>query len=133
MSKLNRKLIEKMIKRIESKPRGFDQDVLYAEADERAPCGTVACLAGEAYICSATKPEEVLRLIRNGGSILGFDPHAAMGINPKYGVFHIQGQGWPEPYRSQYPQAKTYKARAAVAANFLRAILRTDGKILESK
>lgn len=130
---LNRPLIEKMIVRIEAKPRGYDQNAFYAVPDNKAPCGTVACLAGEAAICSKDDEIEGQRFAVEGE----YDPHELIGCC-SYGqsrhdcsLFVVRGYGWPEPFRSAYPEARTVEARAKVAADLLREVLRTDGKILE--
>lgn len=127
--KLNRELIEKVIERLETVPESFDQNAAYVRADKRAPCGTVACLAGEVIICSAPTIKEGIKLAR----MADVDPSALMGLEDDYGLFAFNAVGWPEKYRDQYTAAKgDQKKEARAAINLLRAILRTDGKILES-
>jgi len=127
--KLNKPLIRKMIKRIETKPLSYDQGAMYAEESDSAPCGTVACLAGEAAICSKRTEAEGIKFA------LGrhYDPFELMGIDSRYAIFNVQGSRWPEPFRTQYRKATTRRKQAAVAVDLLKAILRTDGKILEGE
>jgi hypothetical protein len=49
--KRNRRLLLKTAKRIEEVPESYRQGEWVAN-DDRSPCGTVACLAGEIVICS---------------------------------------------------------------------------------
>jgi hypothetical protein len=128
--KINKPLIRRMIKRIEAKPKGYDQGAFYAEASKAAPCGTVACLAGEAAICSKRTEVAGLKFALR----LDYNPHLLIGCCKSLNchIFDWNASGWPAPHNTEYANAKTYKARARAAANFLRAILKTDGKILES-
>jgi len=140
--KLNKPLIRKMIKRIEAIPEAFDQADFagrWAEGEDRPkpPCGTVACLAGEAVICAAPNAKVGLRRLfrlpyyripMRAEQLLGLSRSTAFGD-----LFDGYADGWPQPFRSQFRSAKTYKGQARAAVNLLKAILRTDGKILEGQ
>lgn len=144
--KINKPLIRKMIKRMEAMPESYAQEViaetLAVAVDEdgvlprpEPACGTVACIAGEAIICESKTVKagvaHLLRLSEKGEAsdyatrILGLSDDAADTLFFEWTV------GWPQPHRTQYANAKTYKGQARAAINLLKAILRTDGKILE--
>ena len=151
--KLNKPLIRKMIKRIETMPESYEQSVFVASEDYESceyeeivqdnqrpepMCGTVACLAGEAIICNAQSVEdgieELKSLDRRGKvdevaeELLGL-PHSVA-----YGLFFDWMQRWPQPYRDEFLAAKgDYKDEATAAVGLLTAILETDGKILEGE
>lgn len=155
--KLNRKLVEKMIAGLESKPESYYQGkYLYwvrsaddaswlavsSESRPAPPCGSVHCLAGKAIIYSAPSVkqgiEKLDRLIRKYNRVGNLRPladEAATLINipnqTNYDLFGGNASGWPEPYKQQWFSAATYRGQARAAINLLRAILRTDGKILE--
>lgn len=145
-NKLNKKLIEKVIKRLEERPETYYQEDWFRFVDEDvakrmgrpAPaCGAVACLAGETIICSArsvTQGIKKLERIMNNTSTTGPVTVATklMGIeNSRYYLFSATAGSWPKPFSTQFRKAKDYKGEARAAVNLLRAILRTDGKILE--
>jgi hypothetical protein len=128
-----------MIKRIEEKPETYDQSVYLSQdigSRRDPPCGAVACLAGEAIICSnrsiVAGIAELQRLVTNACEP---DYTAALRIGIPQEIagnlFYNDASGWPQPFRNQFRQAKTYKGEARAAINLLRAILKTDGKVLE--
>lgn len=150
--KLNRKLIEKMIQRLEDEPRTYDQGTLGEPYDQRKQayeftaalprpeprCGTVACLAGQAIICSERSlPTALATIDRLANRPYGVAAEAAqrMGITQGFDTLHrlfgATSREWPEPFASQWKDAKTYRGQTRAAINLLRAILRTDGEILE--
>ena len=141
--KLNKPLIRKMIKRIETKPetyyqgnyvvRGTNFNSWIKDGRPDPVCGTVACLAGEAIICSEKSIRKgITKLVRldNKGDTKDVAERLT-GIGAWTGVFRAAAVDWPSPYREQWDGAKTYKGKARAAVNLLKAILRTDGKILE--
>jgi len=141
--KLNRqhqRLIQKMIKRIETMPETYEQCTVSAtfkqkpwlfEGRPMPVCGTVACLAGEAIICSEQSVAKGLLKLRRVSDVVGCAA-SLMGIKDvNTWIFGESADEWPEPYRKQWEDAKTYKGKARAAVNLLKAILRTDGAVLE--
>lgn len=130
-SKLNKPLIRKMIKRLTEIPESFDQNAAWAARDKRSPCGTVACLAGEAIICSASTVKEGIRLAMSDNYP---DPTKLMGLPEDHGLFACAAMDWPEPFQTQYHNADgDQKKEARAAIDLLKAILKTDGKILDAE
>lgn len=142
MTKLNKPLIRRMIKRIETMPETYKQSTVCATPKsgprkfENRPmpaCGTVACLAGEAVICSEpTVTKGLNKLNRSWDAI--YLAQKLMGVeSAQVWIFGMDASSWPDPFRRQFDKAKTYKGEARAAINLLRAILKTDGKILEGQ
>lgn len=140
--KLNKRLIRRMIKRFEATPESYDQGTFGQSGvrDNRPPpvCGTTACLAGQAIICSEHKTRDgikkLFKLLDSGARAATTEAARVMGITEaaEEALFYTGlALTWPEPYSTQWLKAKTYKGQASAAINLLRAILRTDGKILE--
>lgn len=147
--KLNKALIQKMIKRIQAKPESYDQGTpgqsyksrveegLYDDDETScrsrpAPeCGSVECLMGQAIIANAkTQAEGIKQMYQelNNGNIKR-TAHDLTGL--PYSLFGATSSTWPEPFASQWIDAKTYKGQARAAINLLKAILKTNGKVLE--
>lgn len=141
--KLNKALIRKMIKHYERAPESYDQGDYgrrWTKHENRpAPlCGAVACLAGTAIIQDSKNLKAgVARLMRTiGNSTTRETATRLMGIKDYgyYGsIFEQEANSWPVRFRSQFRAATTYKGEARAAINLLKAILKTDGKILESE
>lgn len=145
MSKLNIELFKKVRDRIATIPESYRQSSWWASSTD-APCGTAACLAGEAIICAAPTIEEgiaELKALVNEERDLDVPERAAelLGLEGNYWsqnageteIFQGFGEGWPEPYRSQFSKANDQgdvigMAKAAVA--YLDHIIET-GKVLE--
>lgn len=122
---MNKTVVRKMIKRLGSVPESYDQRVWYIRKDDSTPCGTVACLAGEAVICSAKTVKEGIKLaFDNYGEI----PELAgqlLGLSgSRHQVFVSDGSGWPEPYRTQFSQSSETGPRAQVAVSYLKEALK---------
>jgi hypothetical protein len=114
---MNKAVVRKMIKRLESVPEHYDQEAYYVERNDKAPCGTVACLAGEAVICSA---KTVKAGIESAFAEYGSIPERAemiLGLHHlQHSVFASDGGGWPQPYRTQFAQSqKADQSKIAVA------------------
>lgn len=144
---LNRGLIEKMIARMTEKPEAYAQEVEIATLEDLRcqisgedvlprpdpVCGAAGCLIAQAIICDAPTVEHGIREMQRlggrastyAGDIMGLPSDAACDL------FYEWKTRWPEPHRSRFAKAKTYRGQASAAVALLRAILRTDGKILE--
>lgn len=55
-SQLNKALLRKVRNRIRKIPESYYQGT-WCRADKGAPCGTIACIAGETIICAAPTVE----------------------------------------------------------------------------
>jgi hypothetical protein len=130
---LNFKLLRQIIKKIETAPEAYDQDV-YGRKSDTAPCGTAACIAG--WTCYLGNKVSMRTLQRGSGvsfesygtKLLGLhdsweseDESRLFTSNPEY--------NWPEPYATQWGRAKTQRQQARVAIRYLTRIVRT-GQVL---
>lgn len=129
---MDKKIVRKMIKRIESVPESYDQSVFYIEESNRSPCGTVACLAGEAVICSAKTVEAGIKLAFEDLGRLLDRADKVLGLPPDHSVFAANGRGWPEPHRSNFAKATTGKARSQVAVAYLKEALKRGTMVWET-
>lgn len=148
-SRLNIELFKKVRDRIAAVPESYDQST-YRRADRRAPCGTAACLAGEAIICDAPTVEDGVAELREYDDVDFVAERAAelLGLpQPDWGKHSETGDGynvtarlfachedyevfWPEPFASQFAEAGTTSERSRVAVAYLDHIIAT-GKVLE--
>lgn len=60
---LNVKLLRKVRNRIATIPESYDQS-RWVQSNDKAPRGTMACLAGEAIICSQPSVGEGIKTLR---------------------------------------------------------------------
>lgn len=130
---MDKKIVRKMIKRIESVPESYDQSVFYIEESNRSPCGTVACLAGEAVICSAKTVEAGIKLAFEDLGALLDRADKVLGLPPNHAVFAANGGGWPEPHRSNFTKAAPGKARARVVVAYLKEALKRGTMVWETE
>lgn len=129
---MNKEVVRRMIKRIESVPEGYDQGVLYIRSSDKAPCGTVACLAGEAVICSRPRLSDGLAYALKLNKTPAAVPRKAeklLGLAPEHNVFKVNAQGWPSPFREEFQQSISQKERAQIAAAYLREALRRGAMV----
>jgi hypothetical protein len=121
---MNRTVVRKMIKRLESVPEHYDQKAYYVERDDKAPCGTVACLAGEAVICSAKTIQEGINLAFAKYDSIPERAEVILGLpRLQHSVFAADGSGWPEPYRTQFAQSQKAD-QSKIAAAYLKEALK---------
>jgi hypothetical protein len=126
---LNFRLIRQIIKKIETTPEAYDQNV-WGRRDDKAPCGTAACIAGWACFLGGEKSLEQLR--RNPKSAAGvavkllglFKPRNGWDGGEK-GMFDGYAYSWPSPFAERYQAAKTSRARARAAISYLKHVLKT--------
>lgn len=122
---MNKTVVRKMIKRLESVPESYDQKAWYVRKDDSAPCGTVACLAGEAVICSAKTVKEGINLAFSNYDEIPALAEKLLGLSDnRHQVFVCDGNGWPEPYRTQFQQSSEKEQKAQVAAGYLKEALK---------
>lgn len=133
--KLNFPLWVKVRNRIAAVPESYDQTT-FKRRSKIAPCGTVACLAGETIICAAPSVKKGVQALFSTryGSVsgraenllgLGLD-----GCGYESEIFAGDGTGWPEPYFSMYDSANSQRQQARAAVAYLTHVIRT-GKVLE--
>lgn len=157
--KLNIELFKKIRDRIAEIPESYNQQAWYTEST-KAPCGTAACLAGEAIICAAPTVKTGVRRLRrmhvdDGVSVA---TRAASLLNlpePEWKTFSFltessdndtarlfrcgsDGLGrplvyWPDPFGKRFNKAKTNKARAKAAVAYLDHIIETGSVLVEGK
>lgn len=137
--RLNIELLKKVQKRIKTIPESYDQKY-WVGGSSRAPCGTVACLAGETIICAAPSVEAGIRKLRSMDD-KGVDiPNTAarlLGLNGNYWYSNLEnetkiflgnGHGFPEPYRTEFRKARKKIDKAEVVARYLGRVIKT-GKV----
>lgn len=136
MGKLNIELFKKVRERIATTPESYDQ-LLWAKRSTKAPCGTTACLAGEAIICSMPTVEAGVKLLWDTLSHPSTPAPDLMakellGLNDREAaaVFTASACGWPAPFSVQYDKARGNAGKARAAVAYLDHIIET-GKVLE--
>lgn len=130
---LNIELFKKIRERIATVPQSYNQTLWYTH-EPTSPCGTAACLAGEAIICAAPTLAEGIANLRVHALDHDDVPHTAgelLGLGRGYysrpgsTIFDGDASGWPVPYRLQYQEADSDVERAAAAVAFLDYIIAT--------
>lgn len=129
--KRNARLLNKAADRIESIPESYSQTT-FKERSADAPCGTVACLAGEIIICSERSTAKGLKTLHStplrdvwlkAARLAGLtDDEADVLFNTSY------GWTWPTKFSERFDHAKTKKQEAKVAASLLRYLAK-GGKV----
>lgn len=122
---MNKTLVRKMIKRIKSVPESYNQHTWFIAHGGSAPCGTVACLAGEAIICNAKTVKEGIRIAFENYDDIPNRAERLLGLPPnEHSVFAMDGSGWPKPHSMNFKEAATPKDRASVAVEYLTEALK---------
>lgn len=145
MSRLNIELFKKMRERIATSPDSYNQQS-WCQSDSIAPCGTAACLAGEAIVCAAPSVGEGVRRLRRlvrsddeyavprfAASLLGLEgDYAAYGEDEmgETAMFHGDAKYWPEDYRMMFMAADNRYSKAHAAVAYLDHIIET-GRVLD--
>lgn len=142
---LNIELFKKIRDRIAEIPESYNQNDWIQES-LTAPCGTAACLAGEAIICNSVNIKGGIRRLKKLADVeapegcdvnpQGYDSMVpiraakALGLTPQQmDIFDSRAEGWPEPFRSEFKNIGTNQGRAKVAVAFLDHIIST-GSVL---
>lgn len=137
--KLNKRLLRKVRNRIAKIPESYDQNHFWLDSSN-APCGTVACLAGETIIVSRPTVKQGLQSLRrltNSVFCVTADHPVArraaslLGVSDAEAVAMFDGDGerWPQPYRAQFERAGGPQTRAKVAVAYLDECLKR-GKVI---
>ena len=136
--RLNIELFKKIRDRIATIPESYHQGT-WCDDSHKAPCGTVACLAGEAIICAAPTVEEGVKelrrlyeqepdpyaIARRAARLLNLDANCRSSLDREAAIFLDGAAGWPYRFAEMFD---ANEARGAVA--FLDWIIET-GKVLE--
>jgi len=131
---LNFPLWVKVRNRIAAVPESYNQGY-WKQKSSVAPCGTQACLAGEALICSERSAKQGLALLwrtrRNtiagrASALLGLDRNTS---EDQIFTSWIDGE-WPEPFATQFAEAEPGMEEAKVAVRYLTHVIRT-GQVVE--
>jgi hypothetical protein len=130
---MDKKVVRKMIKRIESVPESYDQRAWFVRRDNSAPCGTVACLAGEAVICSAKTVKAGIKLAFDYYDEIPSMAARILGLPESHSVFVSDGSGWPAPYRDYFKNADSEQAKAQVVVSYLKEALNRGTMIWETE
>lgn len=116
---MNTELLRKVRNRIAEIPESYDQGWFFCPSSE-APCGAVACLAGETIIVAADSIDEGLKELRSLnshwldsdtdqlGDGLPVQRAAALleiTIEDAAQMFDSDGDGWPQPFQGQFHEA----------------------------
>ena len=123
---MNTKLLRKVKKVVLEEPRRLDManwiqtNMTALPAEERPPCGTVACIAGWAIHLSGVDPAltpGAYSEIANG--LLGLDEDQGRRL-------YYTGS-WPESFDEAYHAAETAQERAQIAARRIDHFIKTKG------
>lgn len=145
MGQLNIELFKKVRARIAAIPESYDQEHWW-NVSQLSPCGTTACLAGEAIICNAPSVEQGINELKalfiadqwNGvptraAELLGLEGDwSSYNDEEDYKaggetiIFDAEAENWPDKYRYLF----RYGNQAAAAVAYLDHIIET-GKVLE--
>lgn len=137
--RLNYALLQKVRDRIAAIPESYNQTTWYSP-DDYAPCGTTACIAGEAIICEAptvTEGIERLKAAVNSYSFRGEYATAydwgrkALKLNDSEAAVLFNGYGtrWPGEFGHKFGRARSAKGRAKVAVAYLDWIIE-NGRVV---
>lgn len=149
-TELNIELFKKIRDRIAAIPESYDQES-YVRINRDSPCGTAACLAGEAIICAAPTVDLGVRRLKRAdcedlvptraAKLLGLPPPRFHGTRDNlFGADNITARMfrcshnddysgpavfWPEPFASRFNKAKNQRGRARAAIAYLDYIIST--------
>ncbi len=117
MTKLNIKLLKKVRNRIAKIPESYDQSAWFLESNDKAPCGTVGCLAGEIVICAAPSIKKGIdQFLDNADDVIA-RAEDLLGLEGKdHSLWAADASGWPEPFALQFKQANRNKKKEAQVA-----------------
>lgn len=126
---LNFALLRRVIKKIESNPEAYDQNV-WGRRQLTAPCGTAACIAGWAGQLGGLVTLEQLRrnpksLQRKSAKLLGLQSNKYKQDEVDTLFAGDPYWNWPAPFGEDYADAVTGKAQAKVAVRYLKYIIAT--------
>lgn len=135
---LNKRLLRKVRNRIAEIPESYDQNHFYRQ-EEKSPCGSAECLAGETIISAApTVKQGIITLRRLNGRMwysISDSPvtrRAAkllgLTVDEAEKMFGGTAEEWPSPFRAQFQRAKRPRTKARIAVAYLDECLKR-GKV----
>ena len=109
---LNKKLLMQAVKHIQRYPSSYNQDY-YANKSDDSICGTICCLAGTLLFLNA--PAKFTAELANGNQDVRKIAARMIGV-PWRRTWNLFGAAdeWPEPFASDYKNAKYDKERVQV-------------------
>jgi hypothetical protein len=147
---MNIEKIEKLRQYILEEPRRYNQTIFGARkgvydydydkgfvAIQKPPCGTVACLAGNAILMEGQKLF-VKRggefVVRNDASVLAAK---ILGLTPLQAAKLVRGvpgeKDWGLGFAAWFDTVRGYKEKAEVTTAFLAHLIKTNGECLGAK
>ncbi len=137
---LNKRLLRKVRNRIAEIPESYNQSNFCQKSDD-APCGTSACIAGEAIIVSRPTIKQGIESLRrmdrryfNSGAWTHHDAFKAgqrlLGLTEEESESMFGGEAgqWPQPFARRFANAKRPQTRARIAVDYLDECLKR-GKV----
>lgn len=131
---MNVKLLKRVRDRIAARPRQFVMHRLFNDrtgsGHEPSHCGTACCILGWGIVLQDVekrKPKEFLTLFEEYG-LSQFNTANVFGIPLIRGAKLIWSDEWPEPFRTQFKEAKTDAQYARIAVRRINHFIKTKGK-----
>ncbi len=136
---MNVPLLKRIAKELKAHPEVFNQAQFGRTTSENA-CGTVCCIAGMAvlisnpllYLATITESSSDAGIIPTHGRMTGVVPTEAqklLGLTARQAdALFSSSDYWPEPFATDYDNARTDAERARVGARRIAYFIRTGGK-----
>lgn len=125
---LNFKLFRAVIKKLETAPMAYSQEDI-VEKDNKAPCGTAACIGGWAYLLAGrrvTSRTNNSTVLNRAALLLGLNNEEEWEGGDAERLFSGYPEDqWPEPFASDWQDAVDREEQARVAVAYLKNILAT--------
>lgn len=133
--KLNLRLLRKVRNRIAEIPESYYQRDWMRESDA-APCGTVACLAGETVICAAPSVAQGIKDLRRAvrafergfaydiGVVKKARTLLGISLEDAERMFGGYADEWPQPFKGRFERAKRQQTKAKIAVAYLDECLK---------
>jgi hypothetical protein len=129
----NKAKIRKLIRFLKKEPRRYCQDRWFQDVrskrmKNKPPCGTLACLAGEAVLMEGYKPYGEMHCTLPDGSEteeVSVVAQKILGLRSKQADYLFVGDcsGWPEEAARAYENATDPSERVNAAIMALKALL----------
>lgn len=127
---MNIKLLRKVQAKARKFPHTFDigQWASPVKKDQRHPCGTVGCIAGNAVLIA--EPESLRAYLKLGE--VACDPEKIatrlLGLTEEQAVrLFFSMRGWPDEFHYAYQFATTAKERANIIIRRINIFIKTKG------
>jgi hypothetical protein len=132
---LNKRLLRKVRNRIAEIPESYRQGTWVSD-DQKSPCGTVACLAGETIIAAAPSIEKGIQSLKravdrfehgdtyDSGVVRKARLLLGISIQEATDMFDGYGNTWPSPFGERFTSAQRPATKAKIAVAYLDECLR---------